>query len=261
MKPSRNNFLHRESCPTLSNCSHPVSGFRPPVSVFTDQTGAPIQFMHYLPFGETWVDQRATNWNSRYTFSGKEKDEETGYGYFGARYYNSDWSIWLSVDPMADKYPSHSPYVYCGNNPIKLKDPNGEFPIETIWDIGNVIYDVGAAIFNHVKGNHKAARSNWADAGVDLLAVALPYIPAGSSKLLKIGARTLDAIGDKLKAGSQGQKMANKLMKYSPDGKIPTPNTDIKQFTRQNGGDYVHKETGTIYKKIRHSTHRKGWRV
>ena len=46
-------------------------------------------------------------------------------GYFGARYYNSDWSIWLSVDPLAHKYPSHSPYVYCSNNPIGRVDPTG----------------------------------------------------------------------------------------------------------------------------------------
>ena len=61
-----------------------------------------------------------------YTFSAKERDSETGLSYFGARYYSSDLSIWLSVDPMSDKYPSLSPYVYCANNPIKLVDPNGE---------------------------------------------------------------------------------------------------------------------------------------
>ena len=61
-----------------------------------------------------------------YTFSAKERDVETGLSYFGARYYTSDLSIWLSVDPMAAKYPSLSPYVYCANNPIKLVDPNGE---------------------------------------------------------------------------------------------------------------------------------------
>ena len=43
-----------------------------------------------------------------------------------ARYYNSDLSLWLSIDPMSDKYPSTSPYTYCGNNPVKLVDPNGE---------------------------------------------------------------------------------------------------------------------------------------
>jgi len=61
-----------------------------------------------------------------YTFSAKEKDSETGLSYFGSRYYSSDLSVWLSVDPMASKYPSLSPYIYCANNPVKLVDPNGE---------------------------------------------------------------------------------------------------------------------------------------
>ncbi len=61
-----------------------------------------------------------------YTFSAKERDTETGLSYFGSRYYSSDLSIWLSVDPMSDKYASLSPYNYCVNNPIKLVDPNGE---------------------------------------------------------------------------------------------------------------------------------------
>ena len=60
-----------------------------------------------------------------YTFSAKEKDAETGLSYFGARYYNSDLSIWLSVDPMSDKYASLSPYVYCADNPVIIKDPIG----------------------------------------------------------------------------------------------------------------------------------------
>jgi len=41
------------------------------------------------------------------------------------KYHNSALSIWLSVDPMSDKYPSTSPYTYCGNNPVRLVDPNG----------------------------------------------------------------------------------------------------------------------------------------
>lgn len=44
-------------------------------------------------------------YNTPYKFSAKEKDEETGYSYFGARYLNSDYSFWLSVGPKSDKYP------------------------------------------------------------------------------------------------------------------------------------------------------------
>ena len=51
-----------------------------------------------------------------------------GYSYFGARYYDSEVSVWLSVDPLSDKYPSTSPYMYVRGNPIMLVDPNG------MWD-------------------------------------------------------------------------------------------------------------------------------
>ena len=96
-------------------------------SWITYSDGSAVQHLHYLPWGEDFVNQRLNDFEGvRFTFSAKEKDTETGYSYFGSRYYSSDLSIWLSVDPMSDKYPSFSPYVYCANNPIKLVDPNGE---------------------------------------------------------------------------------------------------------------------------------------
>ena len=68
------------------------------------------------------------------SFTGKERDSETGFSYFGARYYDSDLMTgWLSVDPMADKYPSLSPYNYCAWNPIRLVDPDGE----DIWEFNS----------------------------------------------------------------------------------------------------------------------------
>ncbi len=63
---------------------------------------------------------------SRPSSTGKELDEETDYGYFGARYYDATLMTgWLSVDPMMDKYPNISPYAYCAWNPVKLVDPDG----------------------------------------------------------------------------------------------------------------------------------------
>ena len=78
--------------------------------------------------------------------TGKERDSETGYSYFGARYYDSDLMTgWLSVDPMADKYPNISPYAYCAWNPIKLVDPDGE-EIADYYDIyGNYLGTDGIA--------------------------------------------------------------------------------------------------------------------
>ena len=61
----------------------------------------------------------------------EQRDEETGFGYFGARYMDHElMTMWLSVDPMSDKYPSISPYAYCAWNPVKLVDPDGNEALE-----------------------------------------------------------------------------------------------------------------------------------
>ena len=78
-------------------------------------------------FRSEWVNRTQPMRFHPFTFTGKERDEETGYGYFGARYMDHElMTMWLSVDPMADKYPSISPYAYCVWNPVKLVDPNGK---------------------------------------------------------------------------------------------------------------------------------------
>ena len=80
----------------------------------------------YAPYGEQLHNQHPYSYRERFTFTGKEKDEETGYYYFGARNYLPALSIWGAVDPLADKYIYNSPYVYCDGNPIKYIDPNGK---------------------------------------------------------------------------------------------------------------------------------------
>ncbi len=39
--------------------------------------------------------------------------------------HNPTLSLWLSVDPLSDKYPGVTPYAYCANNPVMMKDPDG----------------------------------------------------------------------------------------------------------------------------------------
>ena len=126
-----NSFVYLRSLPFNWSSHHTTywqhSDHLGSASWVTDTNGAAYQHLQYMPWGEPLLDQRKSGYtyNTRYTFSGKERDEETGYSYFGARYYNSDLSIWLSVDPLADKYPGVSPYTYCANNPVRLVDPDG----------------------------------------------------------------------------------------------------------------------------------------
>ena len=107
-------------------------------SWITDASGAPIQHLQYLPFGEQFVDEHTLAYQERFTFTGKERDSESGLYYFGARYHDSEvLTGWLSVDPETDKYPSITPYHYCHWKPVMHIDPNGEFDIQkhlaTMW--------------------------------------------------------------------------------------------------------------------------------
>lgn len=69
-----------------------------------------------------------------YKFNGKELDQETGYYYYGARYYDPGTALWFGTDPLAHKYPMNSPYIYCNGNPIKYVDPDGRWP----WENRNI---------------------------------------------------------------------------------------------------------------------------
>jgi len=62
---------------------------------------------------------------NKFKFTGKERDEESFYDYFGARYYDARIGRWGQVEPLLDKYPQLTPYNYSMDNPLVIVDPNG----------------------------------------------------------------------------------------------------------------------------------------
>ena len=81
--------------------------------------------MEYIPYGEVFVEERNNSFSTNFLFNAKELDNETGLYYYGARYLDPMGAMWLSVDPMWEKYAGMSPYNYCAGNPVKLVDPDG----------------------------------------------------------------------------------------------------------------------------------------
>ena len=108
-------------------------------SYITNLDGEVSQHIEYVPFIEVFIDElelmrkSATKgkansnntWNTPYLFNAKEFDEETGLYYYGARYYEPRISLWMSTDPMQEKYPMSTTYCFVNNNPIKEIDPDG----------------------------------------------------------------------------------------------------------------------------------------
>ncbi len=168
---------------------------------------------------------------------------------FGARYYDSEGVMWLSQDTEAEKYYGFGQYVYCGGNPVRYIDPTGEFPIETIWDIGNVVYDVGAAVVNHIKGDHKTARSHWENAALDAGAMLIPYVPAGTSKVIKGGAagvKALDKAGDAGKVGKYSNIPNPKNVKEGSNFTRSQKKNILEQNKEQNGGVIRSDQSGKV---------------
>ncbi len=81
---------------------------------------------NYYPFGEV-ASQTGSDSDTRYDFTGQERDAGKVFLYFGARYYDPEIGRWLSVDPLRNDRPWESSYTYTGNNPIIRYDPDGQF--------------------------------------------------------------------------------------------------------------------------------------
>lgn len=88
-------------------------------------SGTIVNAQDYYAYGDISRSYTSGSANDKYKFTGKERDSETNYDYFGARYLESELGRWMSVDPLADKYPGWSPYNYSLGNPSNLIDPNG----------------------------------------------------------------------------------------------------------------------------------------
>ena len=115
-------------------------------SYISNLDGEVVQHLEYVPFGEVFLEEKNSKWNTPYLFTSKELDRETGMYYFGARYYDPKYSIWASVDPLAVYNPvmeeefyydgdhnggmynsgNLNTYGYCYQSPVLFFDPNGK---------------------------------------------------------------------------------------------------------------------------------------
>jgi RHS repeat-associated protein len=193
----------------------------------TDGSGNPRQCQDYLPFGEelpAGVGGRPSCYmpagEPRHRFTGKERDQETGLDYFGARYYSGAQGRFTSPDaPFADQDPenpqSWNLYQYGYNNPLSNIDIDGR----SVWTkAAKVIVKVAKT------GNAAAAfADNVHDAATVLNPAASPLerIGAGlslASELLPISVgdvkdagRLLGVIDDVADAGKQVVKHGDDL--------------------------------------------------
>ena len=102
----------------------------------------------YSPYGEVTADGDVTQpiqWSSEYN------DTETALVYYNSRHYNPVDGRWIGREPL-NEHEEWNVYIYVQNKPINHFDVTGLF-IDTVWDVGNMLWDVGEIVVGAVTGN------------------------------------------------------------------------------------------------------------
>ncbi|WP_370520758.1 RHS repeat domain-containing protein [Dysgonomonas sp. 25] len=96
------------------------------IAMVMNQDAGFSQRNSYYPFGGSFVEHHGNN-SQPYKYNGKELDKTHGLNQYdySARYYDPPTGRFTTVDPMAEKHYSISPYAYCANNPLRFVDPDG----------------------------------------------------------------------------------------------------------------------------------------
>ena len=156
-----NNFQNPDAYEKLQFYYHP--DHLGSSSYITNLDGEVVQHIEYVPFGEVFIEERNSIWNTPYLFNAKEFDEETGLYYYGARYYDPRLSLWISTDPLQEKYPHINSYCYTANNPVLFVDPDGKAIVK-----GAVAaFKYAKRIWSVYKKTGKLTPSNLKKAGLD----------------------------------------------------------------------------------------------
>jgi RHS repeat-associated protein len=98
-----------------------------------DELGQLISYEEYYPYGSTSyqaVEAGLRAAAKRYRYTSMERDEETGLGHHGARYYAMWLGRWTAADP-AGLAGGPNIWCYCGNLPVGLVDSTGRAPEES----------------------------------------------------------------------------------------------------------------------------------
>ena len=196
------------------------------VRAVTNQAGQVIERHDYLPFGEECstgpcAANLALGSAQPRQFTGKERDRETGFDYFGARYYAPSIGRFTTVDPVFTWQENivdpqrWNRYAYARNNPLRYTDPDGRV-IDTVADVGFIawdVFDIGRSVYR----GEGTAGSQWLALGGDVLGAAIPFA-TGIGAAIRAGSKVEHAI----EAGRAGEALitANRAAGKAAEAKV-----------------------------------------
>lgn len=189
--------------------------------------------------------------------------------HMNGRVYDYNVGRFMSVDPFIvglGNSQAINPYSYGMNNPLSGTDPTG-YVWETGWDLFNVVYDIGKISVGYITGNTAMVTEGAIDLAADSIALATPFVPAGSTKLGRVTYNGIDLFNDVKKVGKEngasksikgkGSDIGSEKAKSKQRNKPPAPLKEaegrahsIVERPGSKGQYTTHNEDGT-YKQYR----------
>ena len=195
-------------------------------------------------------ERNTNNKSNNFKYNGKENQDDFGIGYtdYGVRMYDKILGRWFVIDPLAEKLPFSSPYVYTLNNPLKYIDPDGAFPypitvrsFHPLSGFGGT--SLGPGFGRNFSGDDRGFSNNpSAIARVHHTVIADPdkgtlsyssrntFSSASHHPYFGEGTETPTGYANKTKAGNGSIAFETGYSGSNPLALGPTPDIDIKSF-------------------------------
>ncbi len=216
----------------------PIHDHRGNVCCLVDtDNGVPIEWYHYSAYGEIHeFSQQYKPVGNPWKFSSKRVDEETGFVYFGKRYYIPGIARWISKDPMGTP-ESINRYAFSLNQPLTRIDPYGLFSFGDLWNS-----------FTNFVGN----AYHYTDRTIKLLKNKLSFEDYIRPTVTEIGEMTLGKMflllsgyyNDQSEMGVHGKGELNDKVRITLINGILNARCDYKQsldiISNSHGGVNIH---------------------
>ena len=183
------------------------------VRAVVSETGEVQHTNEFYPYGDLFSTAGTASSNgNRYSFTGKELGDETGFYDFSARFLQTSLGRFTTIDPLAEKYPSVSPYAYCNGNPVNFVDIDGRFPFATnlIGGLASVAVEYVSQVVDNCISNRNFDVSNFTNVDIANLGVAFVegFVTSGTNIVKKATVKTIVGVSGSILSNTVDIKIA-----------------------------------------------------